>query len=183
MENTQKDARRFEQMLLIVGGLFVVNTLVFVTEYTLLKAEMSLIEQKLQLAITNQVGDGSVFAYATSVALWTILLGVIVGYVWSKILFPSLPYIEKFMASLVLGVFVMPLSFVIPAFIVSVRKLGTDIFGWPLPDYYNATIGQLVNLFGGNQEQGYELFNVLLFLVLGICIVGIMQLKNKKQLA
>lgn len=182
MESLERDSRRLTRVLLIVGALFAINTIVFVTEYTLLKAEMSLIEQKLQLAITNQVGDGSIFAYITSVSLWTVLLGIVVGYVWSKILFPSVAFIEKFMASLVIGVFVMPLSFVIPAFIVSVRKLGSDFFGLPLPEYYNYTIGQLVNLFGSNQEQGFELFNTLLFLALGIVILGIMRLQ-KKQLA
>ena len=179
MESQERDFRRLVRTLTVIGALFALNTIVFVTEYTLLKAEMSLIEQKLQLAITNQVGDGSMIAYITSVGLWTILLGVVVGFVWSKILFPSLATIEKFMASLVIGVFVMPLSFVIPAFIVSFRKLGTDFFGLPLPDYYGNTIGQLVNLFGGNQEQGYELFNVLLFLLAGVCILGVLNLRKK----
>jgi hypothetical protein len=168
-------------VLLVVGFLTALNIFVFVNEYSLLNAEMSNIQAKLELKIENQVGDGSVVAYLAAIIIWTALLGGVLGFVWSKILFPSLPFVEKFMVSLVLGAFVMPLNFVIPAFIVSTVKLIDDLRGIPPPAYYGDTIGKLVYLFSHNQEQGYELFNTLLFIAIGIVILAIVTISRRKS--
>lgn len=168
-------------ILLIVGFLTALNIFVFVNEYSLLHAEMSNIQAKLELKIENQVGDGSVVAYLASIILWTALLGGVLGYVWSKILFPSLPFVEKFMVSLVLGAFVMPLNFVIPAVVVSGIKLMNDLVGTPPPAFYGDTIGNLVYLFANNQEQGYELFNTLLFIIIGLVILAIVTVSRPKR--
>lgn len=177
MEN---DSKRLVKTLFIVGVLSAISAIVFVTEYGLLRAEMFLIEEKLELAITNQVGNGSVPAYLTAIVLWTSLLGV-VGWVWSKVLYPKAPLLERLVVGVAMGTFVMPIIIVIPTWIVSARKLLSDWFGLPLPDYYGVTIGNVVNLFGSNHEQGYELVAILIFFAAGLALWGAKSLVTKNN--
>jgi len=180
--SSPRDTKKLIWTLWIVGLLMAAFAFVFVNEYSLLNAEMSLIEQKLELAIENQVGNGSVFAYLTSITLWTVLLGLIIGWVWKKILFPSLPFTEWFMAMLAVGTFVMPLSIVFPTFLVSAHKLiWTDWLGKPLAAFYKPTVTNVVTLFGSNHEQGYELVNVGVFLAVGLVILGYLTLVRKGE--
>lgn len=180
MNTSQNDSNRLVTVLLLVGILSTISALVFVFEYSLLNAEMSLIEQKLELAIENQVGNGSVLAYITAIALWTVLLGA-VGWVWSRVLYPTAPVLERLMVALGMGTFVMPLIIVIPTWIVSARKLMTDWFGYELPAYYGTTVGKVVGLFSTNQEQGYELVAILLFLAVGLVLWGFRRLSSPKN--
>lgn len=171
-EHTEnQDTKRFVQTLFAIGIGFAIMIAVFVTEYTLILAEMSLIQEKLDLSIEQMVGDGSIPAYILAMVFWTVLLGGVVGWIWGNILVPGLDRTEKFMLGLSLGVFVMPMSFVIPALIVSVRKLHSDWFGSTLPDYYGMTIDNVVSLFAGTQEQVYELTNILILVTLGIVVL------------
>lgn len=167
----ERHTKRLVWSLFWVGIGFALMIAVFVTEYSLILAEMSLIQEKLDLSIEQMVGDGSIPAYILAMIFWTILLGGVVGWVWGRVLTPSLDRIEKFILGLVLGVFVMPMSFVIPALIVSVRKLYSDWFGAALPDYYGQTVENIVVMFAGTQEQSYELFNVLVFILLGLLLL------------
>lgn len=167
----QKHTKRLVTALVWAGIGFTFMIAVFVTEYSLILAEMSLIQEKLDLSIEQMVGDGSVPAYILAMIFWTVLLGGVVGWVWGNVLAPSLDWIEKFILGLTLGVLVMPLSFVIPALIVSIRKLHSDWFGSPLPEYYGQTVDNIVLLFSGTQEQSYELFNVLIFIFIGLLLL------------
>jgi hypothetical protein len=175
------DTKRLVAMLLIIGTITSIFLFIATTEYTLLRGEMSLVQAKLVLAVTNQVGDGSVFAYATSMILWTILLGLVAGYIWSKILFPSLPFIEKFAASLALGTFIMPMNFITLTSTLSAINLFAEKTGSPPPAYFGDMMNKVIFLFSHNQEQGYELFNVSIFILIGLLILGIRLIREGQK--
>lgn len=167
--------------LVVIGVIASAYILVFDWEYKLLEAEMGLIDKLLlssQEAPAGLVKQGSVVAYLGQMAFWTILLSLL-GFVWSNFLFPKRPLVEKIIFSLPFGVLVMPLSFVLPAFIISAGKILGELFGTGVPGYYAPIVGKIVELISTNQEQGYEIANVLGFLILGLVIWGVMRLRKQ----
>ncbi len=185
--NTVKSlhTRRLIVALTIIGSINAVWIFIFLTEYSLIRAEMALISEKLLLSIDDMVGHGSVPSYITAMFVWfSILVGA--GYAWAQLLFKNVDFFEKVMFSLVLGAFIMPLSFVIPAAIVSLEKLVfVEWMGGVLPEHYNTTVDAVVTLLASNHEQAYELFNVFLFACVGIIALALNRLfifyTNKKQ--
>ncbi|HEX9722370.1 MAG TPA: hypothetical protein VGA53_03840 [Candidatus Paceibacterota bacterium] len=154
---------------------------VFDWEYELLKAEMGLIDQLLlssQEAPAGLVQQGSVTAYLGQMVFWTFFL-ILLGLVWAGFLFPKRPLVEKIIFSLPFGVFVMPLAFVVPAWIISAGKVAGELFGTGVPSYYGPTVEKIVHLISSNQEQGYEIAAVLGFLIVGLLILGITKLTRK----
>lgn len=169
--------------LVIIGIFATVYIVVFDWEYNLLKAEMGLIDKLLLSSKTEPAGlvkQGSVTAYLGQMAFWTAFL-LFLGLVWSSFLFPKRPLVEKVIFALPFGVLVMPLSFVLPAFIISAGKILGQLFGTGLPSYYEPVLGKIVQLISTNQEQGYEIANVLGFLILGIIILILMKIIKKEQ--
>ena len=122
--------------------------------------------------------QGSVTAYLGQMIFWTFSL-ILLGLVWAGFLFPKRPLVEKIIFSLPFGVLVMPLIFVIPAWIISAGKIGGELFGTGMPPYYGPTVGKIVYLISSNHEQGYEIAAVLGFLVVGLLILGITKLVRK----
>lgn len=143
-------------------------------EHNLLAAEMDLNRKILAMgALSGR------FAYIVQMLVWTgMLLGL--GYIWGKILFPKRILAERIVFSLILGIAVMPISFVIPYFIIVVTTVFSTLFGLTAPDFVSTTITNIVNMFYGGQEQIYEFANVFGFFVVGIIILAIKQLFAKK---
>lgn len=171
---------RFIATLLILGFFVTAYIIAFDWEYNLLKAEMGLIDQLLLSSGDDPAGlvsQGSVTAYLAQMGFWTAFL-ILLGLVWSAFLFPKRPLVEKIIFSLPFGVMVMPISFVFPAFIISAGKVIGENFGSGVPGYYGPIVGKIVDLLSANQEQGYEIANVLGFLILGLAILAISRLKK-----
>lgn len=174
---------RLTLTLFIIGVIATAYILVFDWEYNLLKAEMGLIDQLLLSTEQEPAGlvkQGSVASYLGQMAFWTAFL-LLLGMVWSSFLFPKRPLVEKVIFSLPFGILVMPLSFVLPAFIISAGKIAGELFGAGPPAYYNPVLGKIVSLISANQEQGYEVANVLGFLILGLIILGATKLRGKQK--
>lgn len=174
---------RFIPILLTIGIIGTAYILIFDWEYNLLQAEMGLIDQLLlssQEAPAGLVQQGSVAAYLAQMAFWTAFL-LLLGMVWSSFLFPKRPLIEKVLFSLPFGVLVMPLAFVLPAFIISAGKVFGELLGAGVPAYYEPIVGKVVQLISTNQEQGYEIAVVLGFLILGLIILGVTKLMRKER--
>jgi len=166
--------------LVVIGIMATAYIVVFDWEYKLLEAEMGLIDTLLlssQEAPAGLVKQGSVVAYLGQMVFWTVFL-VVLGLVWSSSLFAKRPLVEKIIFSLPFGVLVMPLSFVLPAFIISAGKILGELFGTGVPGYYGPTVGKIVELISTNQEQGYEIANVLVFLIIGLIIFGVTRLRK-----
>jgi hypothetical protein len=161
--------------LFIVGVAATLYIVVFDWEYNLLEAEMGLIDQLLLSSVDDPAGlvkQGSIAAYLGQMVFWTIFL-VLLGLVWSRFLFPKRPFIEKIIVSLPFGVLIMPLAFVLPAWIISAGKIFGEATGMGVPSYYGPIVEKVVNLIATNQEQGYEVVTVVGFFIIGFVILGI----------
>lgn len=171
---------KFTPTLFILGIIVTAYIIVFDWEYKLLEAEMGLIDQLLLSSPDNPaklIEKGSVISYLAQMSFWFSSL-VFLGLVWSGFLFPKRPLMEKVIFSLPFGVIIMPISFVFPAWIISVGKIAGENFGTGVPEYYGPVVGKIVGLISNNQEQGYEIANVLAFLILGFIILAIARLKK-----
>lgn len=178
---------KFILSLLILGIIVTAYIIVFDWEYKLLEAEVGLIDKLLLSSPEDPaklVEKGSVISYLAQMGFWFSFL-VLLGMVWSGFLFPKRPIVERVMFSLPFGVLVMPISFVMPAWIISLGKIISENFGSgepPAPPaYYGPIVGKIVGLISNNQEQGYEIANVLIFLVVGLIILGISKLKKQPK--
>ena len=174
---------RFIPALLIVGIVATLYIVVFDWEYKLLEAEMGLIDTLLlssQEKPAGLVAQGSVTAYLGQMVFWVATL-ILLGLVWAGFLFPRRPLVEKVIFSLPFGVLVMPLAFVIPAWIISAGKVWGEFLGTGAPSYYGPTVEKIVHLISSNQEQGYEIATVFGFLILGLVILGVYKLMQKES--
>jgi len=172
---------RFIPTLLIIGIIASIYILVFGWEYNLLRAEVGLSDQLLlssEDAPAGLINQGSVTAYLGQMVFWTTFL-LLLGMVWSSFLFPKKSLVEKVLFSLPFGVLVMPLLFVIPAFIISLGKVIGEFLGTGVPVYYDPILGKIVELLSTNQEQGYEIVSVLGFLIVGLFILGVTKMMKK----
>ena len=145
-----------------------------VWEYGLLKAEMDL-ERKI-LAMGALSGKP---AYAVQMFTWSIML-LILGLVWSQIIFPKRPLMERILFSFVFGVLLMPISFVVPYFVIVVTTVFSRLFEFAPPEFVSTTINNIVNLFYTGQEQIYEFANVFTAFVIGAVILTIKFSLRKK---
>lgn len=173
----------FITILLVIGFFSTAYILVFDWEYNLLRAEMGLIDTLLLSAPEDPSGlvqQGSVVAYLAQMAFWTAIL-ILLGAIWSSFLFPKRSAVEKVIFALPFGLLIMPLAFVLPAFIISAGKVFGEIIGTGLPAYYEPIVGKIVSLISSNQEQGYEVATVLGFFVLGLVILVAAKLLRKQQ--
>ena len=179
--NLMKD--RFIPVLFVVGIITTAYILVFDWEYNLLHAEMGLIDTLLLSSPDDPSGlvrQGSVTAYLAQMGFWTALL-IFLGILWSSFLFPKRPAVEKVIFSLPFGLLVMPLAFVLPAFIISAGKILGELTGAGLPVYYEPILVKIVNLISNNQEQGYEVAAVMGFFILGLVIAAAARVLHKPK--
>ncbi len=153
---------------------FAVVTIFGVWEYDILKAEMVLNEKLLShdRIVEQAAFFGGTFAYIAEMVFWTLLV-LILGSVWSAVLFPHRNLLEKIIFSLVFGVFVMPLSIFIPFTVITMGTVFTTLAGAPAPAFVGPTLTNIVDLFVLGHEQIYEFTNVLIFLIIGLVLLGI----------
>lgn len=140
-----------------------------VWEYNILKAEMGIVPKLVEALGPHKSG---MVSYIVQMMHWTVL-SIILGLIWSKILFPQRPLMEKIMFSLVFGVFIMPISFMIPYVTITITTVFSTIMGITPPEYVGKTLNNLVVMLLGNKEQVYEVANVFGVLALGAIILGI----------
>lgn len=170
----QKDL--FLKIVLGVGIWFVLVMLFGVWEYSILKAEMTIVPKLVEALLPHK---GGVLSYIVQMFSWTAM-SLILGLIWAKILFPKRALMEKIMFSLVFGVFIMPLSFLIPYFAIAVAKVVSTIAGTAPPAFVGKILEKLVMMLLGNKEQVYETANVLGVLSLGAIILGVKSLFFRK---
>lgn len=145
-----------------------------VWEHSLLQAEMDL-ERKI-LAMGTLSGKS---AYVVQMFSWSIML-LFLGLVWSQILFPKRPLIERMLFSFAFGILVMPVSFVVPYFAIVVTMVFARLFEFAPPEFVSTTIGNIVTLFYTGQEQIYEFANVFTAFVIGAVVLIIKFSLGKK---
>lgn len=155
-------------------------------EYEILKAEMVL-NQKLLVydrILEHAPLKGGKVAYMVEMIVWTIIL-LILGGVWSQLLFPRRNLLEKVVFSFIFGVFVMPISIFIPFLFITVANVFSTLTGSVAPKFVDPTLGNIVKLFSTGQEQIYEITNVFFFLIIGLAallikyLVSVASLKQK----
>ena len=172
------------KVLLVIGAWFAIVTIFGVWEYDILRAEMVLNEKLLAIERITETAplSGGAPGYVLALVTWTVLL-LILGLVWSQVLFPCRNLLEKIIFSLVFGIFVMPVSIFIPFFFITAATVGGTLIGVGTPAFVEPIlVNGLVNLFVSGLEQVYEFTNVFAFLVLGLMLWGakkIMQKGNK----
>lgn len=159
----------FLKVVLGIGVWFVLVMLFGVWEYNILKAEMGIAPKLVEALGPHKSG---VISYMVQMLHWTVL-SIILGLIWSKILFPQRPLMEKLMFSLVFGVFIMPISFLIPYVTITITTVFSTIMGITAPEFVGSTLNKLVAMLLDNKEQIYEVANVFGALSLGIIILGI----------
>jgi hypothetical protein len=169
----QKDI--FLRVVLGIGIWFIVAMLFGVWEYNILKAEIGVVPQLIAALLPHK---GGVLSYMMQMIHWTVV-SLILGLVWAKVLFPKRPLMERIMFSLVFGVFIMPISFMIPYTAITITTVFSIIAGITPPAFVNKTLGDLVNLLLSNKEQVYEVANSFGMLILGAVILLIKSLMPK----
>lgn len=166
--------------ILSVLGIWASLVVIFaVWEFKGLEGGVAAFQQIPKSVFVFQTGAGP---YIVSIISWTALL-LLLGYVWSKILFPKRHWVEKVIFSLCFGVVIMPISFRIPFFLGAVGKVFANILGLASPAYADAFFGGFLYMLVNNLEQAYELVNVLIFFVIGLIILMIKRSKSGKLAA
>jgi hypothetical protein len=169
------------RVLLLIGAWFAVIAIFAVWEYDTLKAEMVLNEKLLAIdRIAQQAPlSGGAPMYVLALITWTILI-LVLGLVWSEVLFPHRNLLEKIIFSLVFGVFVMPLSIFIPFMVITAATVLGTLFGTGTPAFVEPIlVGGLVDLFVSGLEQVYEFANVFAFLVVGLVLLMVKKMMAK----
>ena len=136
--------------------------------------------QILSVPIDRLVFETGFWPYIIGTTSWTLLL-LIVGFVWTKILFPQRPWLEKIIFSFVAGTIIMALSFSVPFFLDVGGRVIAVLFGAGVPLSSELLFQKHVELFVNNQEQVYELANILVFLVLGLVILMVQTLAGQSR--
>ncbi len=165
----------FLKVILGIGIWFVLVMLFGVWEYNILKAEMGIVPKLVEALGPHKSGISS---YIVQMLHWTAL-SLILGLIWSKILFPQRPLMEKIMFSLVFGVFIMPISFLIPYVIITITTVFSTIIGATPPEFAGKILNKLVAMLLGNKEQGYEVANVFGMLAIGVVILAVKSIFKK----
>lgn len=169
----------FLKVVLGIGIWFVLVMLFGVWEYNILKAEMGIVPNLVAALGPHKSG---VVSYMVQMLHWTAV-SLILGLVWSKILFPKRPLMERIMFSLVFGVFVMPISFLIPYITITITTVFSTIIGIAPPEFVGKTLNNLVMMLVGNKEQVYEVANVFGAFVLGAIILAIKSIFKRNSSA
>ncbi len=169
--------------LIAIGVWFAVVGVFGVWEYSILKAEMVL-NQKL-LSHDRIVKEQAPFAggkltYVVEMLVWTSIV-LILGYVWSRALFPHRNLLERVVFSFVFGIFVMPLSIFIPFTFITVATVFSTLTGAQAPAFIGPTLTSIVGLFVNGEEQIYEFANVFIFLALGLVVLAFMSGKKSEK--
>ncbi len=160
------------RVLIAIGIWFAVVTVFGVWEYNILKAEIVL-NQKLPSheRVVDQIPfAGGRVTYIVEMFVWTAII-LVLGFVWSELLFPMRTRFEKFVFSLVFGVFVMPLSIFIPFTAITIATVFSTLTASAPPTFIGPTLNQIVALFVNGQEQIYEFANVFAFFALGAILL------------
>lgn len=165
----------FLKVVLGIGIWFVLVMLFGVWEYNILKAEMGIVPKLVEALGPHKSG---VVSYMVQMLHWTVA-SIIIGLIWSKILFPQRPLMEKLMFSLVFGVFVMPISFLVPYVTITITTVFSTIMGITQPAFVGSTLNKLVVMLLDNKEQVYEVANVFGAFALGVIILAIKSIFRK----
>lgn len=166
-------------LLIAIGIWFAVVTVFGVWEYDILKAEMVLNQKLLSHErVVEQVPfAGGRITYVVEMFVWTAII-LVLGFVWSELLFPMRTRFEKFVFSLVFGIFVMPLSIFIPFTAITIATVFSTLTGAAAPGFIGPTLNEIVGLFVNGHEQIYEFANVFAFFALGAILL---LLKNASE--
>lgn len=154
-------------VILTILGIWTSIVMIFgIWEFQVLKTQVI----KFQVApISKFVFRAGVMPYVIALISWTILL-LVNGLVWSKILFPTRDWVEKVIFSLIIGVVIMPLNFMIPFLFGVSGRVVSSLFSLKAPEYVDQILKNHVFFLVNNHEQVYELTNVLIFLIVGIFV-------------
>lgn len=157
------------RVIMWIGAWFAVITAFGMWEYNILKAEMVLNQKLLSHGLVVQEGPftGGAVTYVIEMLVWTSLI-LLLGLLWSEVLFPRRNFLEKIVFSFVLGVFAMPLSIFIPFVAITSATVLTDLLGMAAPSFVGSVLTKIVELFSNGQEQIYEFANVSFFFVAGL---------------
>ena len=157
------------KIITAIGIWFAIVAVFGLWEYDILKAEMVLNEKILSHGLVAQGGPftGGKVTYVVEMFVWTALL-LILGLLWSKILFPHRNILERVVFSMVFGIFVMPLSIFIPFVAITGATVLSTLFGATAPAFIGPILDNIVALFVDGQEQIYEFTNVFAFLIVGL---------------
>ena len=108
---------------------------------------------------------------------------LVLGYVWSKVLFPHRNALERVVFSFLLGIFAMPISIFIPFTFITVATVFSTLLSSQAPAFVGPVLGSadtgIVGLFIQGQEQIYEFANVFFFLVLGAILLALKTIMRK----
>lgn len=141
-------------------------------EYNILRAEMVLNQKLLSHGLVVKEGPltGGGVTYVIEMLVWTSII-LLLGLLWSEILFPRRNFLEKIVFSFVLGVFAMPISIFIPFVAITSATVITDLLGMAAPAFVGPVLTKIVELFSNGQEQVYEFANVFFVLALGLLVL------------
>lgn len=155
-----------------IGAWFAVITVFGMWEYNILKAEMVLNQKLLSHGLVVKEGPltGGGVTYVVEMLVWTSII-LLLGLLWSEILFPRRNFLEKIVFSLVLGVFAMPLSIFIPFVAITSATVITDLLGMAAPAFVGTVLTKIVELFSNGQEQIYEFANVTFLFLIGLVVL------------
>jgi hypothetical protein len=181
-----KNKDLYLKILVGIGIWFAIVTVLGVWEYNILKAEMVLNDKLLShdKIVQQAPFAGGRVAYVTEMFVWTAII-LVVGYIWSMLLFPRRNLLEKVVFSMVLGIFAMPISIFIPFVVITATTIFSTLMGTAVPDFVGSVLNSIVELFSGGYEQIYEFTNVLVFFIIGglLLIIKSLFLKQRSEIS
>lgn len=170
-------------VLFIVGAITAIHLLVFMLDYSFLKADVNLLHSLLINSGAESVGivySNGLLAHLAALFVWSIII-LALGFIWSNILAPRSVLIEKAILSFSLGLLIMPVNFLFSAWLISLGKLVWTGLGIGIPQYYTPAIGKIVTLFASNLEQSYELVAAVFFSTIGLFVLGFLKFRYKTR--
>jgi len=171
------------KVIIGIGIWMAVVTIFGVWEYNILQAEMVLNDKLLshdRIVQTQAPLAGGKVAYVAEMFFWTVFI-LILGYIWSKILFPHRNLLERIVFSFVLGIFIMPITIFIPFTAITIATVFSTLVGVTPPAFIGPTLNNIVGMFVNGHEQIYEFMNVFILLIAGLVILGMKQFFRKSH--